>query len=107
MFKLFLIVAMTLSTLMAATLTHAGVAGIDDEVNAKIARVKSLKAASNSKREKGQDEEGAAIQQLEDGCSIAIGNIFDSGKGGANTSAKRETTVIVTGDVIQAGNDCK
>ena len=35
------------------------------------------------------------------GCNSAIGNVFEDKKPGVSTSAKRETTVIVTGDVIQ------
>jgi hypothetical protein len=39
------------------------------------------------------------------GCNLAIGNVFED-KSRISTSARRETTVIVTGDVIQVGNNC-
>jgi hypothetical protein len=41
------------------------------------------------------------------GCNIAIGNVFEDRTRGVSTSARRETTVIVTGDVIQVGNNCR
>ena len=97
--NLIAVLALTLAT----TVVQAGVPEAGDEVNAKLARIKSFKSAgSNGKN----SADANAAKLLDDGCSIAIGNIFDSGSGGASTSAKRETTVIVTGDVIQAGNKC-
>ena len=41
------------------------------------------------------------------GCNIAIGNVFEDKANAIGTSARRETTVIVTGDVIQVGNNCR
>ena len=51
-------------------------------------------------------EAQAGSPEIGDGCNIAIGNVIDSGKG-ASTSARRETTVVITGDVVQAGNRCR
>lgn len=91
--------------LCTAAVVHAGTPEAGDEVNAKIARIKSLKAAAGRDKKTAGERVGAETL-LDDGCSIAIGNIFNSADG-VSTSAKRETTVVVTGDVIQAGNKCE
>lgn len=90
----------------------AGTPDIPDDINARIARSKSELATSASERARAKLDDNTSsssasgITALDDGCSIAIGNVFeDSNKIG--TSARRETTVIITGDIIQAGNNCK
>jgi len=95
-----------LALILLAGTGYAGVPEAGDEVNAKLARIKSVKAAvSASKNSDENNADANSTSLLDNGCNIAIGNIFESGRG-ASTSAKRETTVIVTGDVIQAGNNC-
>ena len=108
-----------IATLMclAATASQAGSAEIPDEVNARLARIKTQAAAVAQTRGRvaaGQDGASAigtgaatgAAGALGNGCNIAIGNVFED-KGRIGTSARRETTVIVTGDVIQVGNNCR
>ncbi|MFZ5483726.1 MAG: hypothetical protein ACOZB0_05785 [Pseudomonadota bacterium] len=93
-------------------LALAGAPDIPDEINARIARAKSEAATSASERARDKLEEGspagtgAGITALDNGCTIAIGNVFEDDKK-LGTSARRETTVIITGDIIQAGNNCK
>lgn len=98
---------------------RAGTPEIPDEVNARIARSKSQQSAQSGARARGVDgqADGAtaiggkagganAAGVFNDGCTIAIGNVVEDDKK-IGTSAKRETTVIITGDVIQAGNNCR
>ncbi len=91
---------------------QAGSADIGDNINARIARAKSEQAAraaerASSKLAEGEPSStGSATKTLGDGCTIAIGNVFEDDKK-IGTSARRETTVIVTGDIIQAGNNCR
>ena len=98
---------------------HAGTPDIGDDINARLARAKSQLAGAAVARGTaatpgvavlGAGAVGApgsaAGGALGNGCNIAIGNIFED-KGRFGTSAKRETTVIVTGDVIQVGNNCR
>lgn len=90
----------------------AGTPDIPDDVNARIARAKSEQAvlASERARAKLDDDEaggaGSGVTALDNGCTIAIGNVIEDDKR-IGTSARRETTVIVTGDIIQAGNNCR
>ncbi len=90
----------------------AGSADIGDDINARIARAKSEQAALASERARSKladSEPGASdtgVKTLGDGCTIAIGNVFEDNKK-IGTSARRETTVIVTGDIIQTGNNCR
>lgn len=96
--------------MLIAALSHAGVPEAGDEVNAKIARIKSIKAAAGDTKdatESGRGDPAANLNQLDGGCNIAIGNIIDGNKDGVATSATRETTVVVTGDIVQAGNKCQ
>jgi len=104
---------------------QAGSAEINDDINARIARSKSqqlARAASLTGAAKagvvssggvtaiggsGGTGSAAAAGALGNGCNIAIGNVFEDKPAGVSTSAKRETTVIVTGDVIQVGNNCR
>lgn len=106
--------APSLLLLLAATLAHAGTPDIPDEINARLARSKTQAATQAAARARdavavdGVTAIGGVRGAGGDGCNIAIGNIFEDRKPGAiSTSAKRETTVIVTGDVIQVGNNCR
>lgn len=111
-----------LATLLAAVLAapaHAGPGDIPDDISARLARVKSQTAAEAAGRARSAAAvggvtaigapggAGAAAGALGNGCNIAIGNVFEDRAGRAGTSARRETTVIVTGDVIQVGNNCR
>ena len=94
------------------TAAQAGSAEIGDNINARIARAKSEQAARASERASSKladdapGSSGSGAKTLGDGCTIAIGNVFEDDKK-VGTSARRETTVIVTGDIIQAGNNCR
>ena len=98
--------------LAGMTVAQAGSAEIGDNINARIARAKSEQAAraaerASSKLADGEPSaSGSGTKTLGDGCTIAIGNVFEDDKK-IGTSARRETTVIVTGDIIQAGNNCR
>lgn len=102
-----------LAALLAGAATaQAGSAEIGDNINARIARAKSEQAARASERASSKladdapGSSGSGAKTLGDGCTIAIGNVFEDDKK-VGTSARRETTVIVTGDIIQAGNNCR
>ena len=98
-----------LTVIMAA---HAGSADIGDDVNARIARAKSDQAAQASERARNKLNDdstqgtGSSVTSLDKGCNIAIGTVIQDDKK-FGTSARRETTVIVTGDIIQTGNNCR
>lgn len=107
-----------LPTLLALCgLAHAGTAEIGDDINARLARAKSQQASEIAARLRAGDSTpglgtpGNGISTLATGggkgCNIAIGNVFEDKSNAIGTSAKRETTVIVTGDVIQVGNNCR
>lgn len=106
---------------LVAITAQAGTPDIPDEVNARLARAKSQTATEAATRARaaasfdgvaaigtgasaGKGSTGGGV--LGDGCNIAIGNVFED-KNRIGTSAKRETTVIITGDVIQVGNNCR
>lgn len=97
------------ATLSAA---QAGTVDIPDDVNARISRAKSEQSALASDRarrklEAGDSISGSGITPLgNNGCNIAVGTVIEDNKK-IGTSARRETTVIVTGDIIQAGNNCR
>jgi len=93
---------------------QAGSPDIPDDINARLARGKIQAAADAGARSRDALASGGVggISTIAgaagSGCNIAIGNVFEDKKPGAiSTSAKRETTVIVTGDVIQVGNNCR
>jgi hypothetical protein len=97
--------------LLACAAAHAGAPDIPDDVNARLARSKTQAATEavaqvrNAVNVNGVSAIGGSGGN---GCNIAIGNVFEDRKPGIiSTSAKRETTVIVTGDVIQVGNNCR
>jgi len=95
---------------LACSAAMAGSPDIPDEVNARLARSKTQAAAEAGAR--ARDAVAGGVTAIGGGpgggCNIAIGNVIADQKPGAiSTSAKRETTVIVTGDVIQVGNNCR
>ncbi len=102
--------------LAVAAAAHAGTPDIPDDINARLARAKSQQASDTATRGGALATlagataiggvGGAASSAPGAGCNIAIGNIIED-KGRISTSARRETTVIVTGDVIQVGNNCR
>lgn len=101
-------------TLCIAGLAHAGTPEIGDDINARLARAKVQQAAEVAARQRAGDATAAVpgngISTLATGgkgCNIAIGNVFEDKASAIGTSARRETTVIVTGDVIQVGNNCR
>lgn len=109
--------AKTLALLLLAGLAGpacAGTVDLPDDINARIARAKSDAAASASDRARAKLDDGSsdsgggtnAATSFGNGCTIAIGNVVEDKKS-FGTSARRETTVIVTGDIIQAGNNCR
>ena len=103
-----------------ATAGQAGTPDIGDDINARLARAKSQLAGAAVARgtaatpgvavlgtgAAGGPGSSTGAGALGNGCNIAIGNIFED-KGRIGTSARRETTVIVTGVVIQVGNNCR
>jgi hypothetical protein len=97
-----------------SALCHAGTIDIPDDVNARISRAKSEQSAAAAERARRKLDDGAGTSAGtrggnalgNDGCNIAVGTIVEDNKK-IGTSAKRETTVIVTGDIIQAGNNCR
>lgn len=109
----------TLLSLLSAII-HAGTPDIGDDINARLARAKSQIAGAAVQRGTAAPGGVTALNgvvagtpgalstsaALGNGCNIAIGNIFED-KSKIGTSARRETTVIVTGDVIQVGNNCR
>lgn len=108
------IAALHLLALFLSVAAHAGTPEIGDDINARLARAKSQQAAEVAARLRAGDATAAAagngISTLATGgkgCNIAIGNVFEDKSTRIGTSARRETTVIVTGDVIQVGNNCR
>ncbi len=105
--------ALACCLLLTCVASRAGTPDIPDDINARLARSKTQAAADAAARTRGVvTVDGinavAGGRGAGNGCNIAIGNIFEDKKPGAiSTSAKRETTVIVTGDVIQVGNNCR
>jgi hypothetical protein len=105
---------LTLAMLLGAMAPAiAGTPDIPDDVNARIARAKSEQAVLASERARARLDDDQAdgagsggVTALDNGCTIAIGNVIEDSKK-IGTSAKRETTVIITGDIIQAGNNCR
>lgn len=104
---------------LLSTASHAGTPDIGDDINARLARAKSQLAGAAVQRGTASPGGVTALggvagtpgtlstsAALGNGCNIAIGNIFED-KSKIGTSARRETTVIVTGDVIQVGNNCR
>jgi len=98
-----------LACLLAATAAaHAGITDVDDEINARIARIKIDRGGLKNPNEKVIDAHRGSGETdlLGDGCNIALGNIFQPAQTGIGTSARQQTTVVVQGDVIMANNRC-
>ena len=87
---------------------RAGITEVTDEVNARIARIKTERGGGKNPGEKVIDARRGAREAnlLGDGCNIALGNIFEPATKGFGTSARQQTTVVVQGDVIMANNRC-
>lgn len=117
----FRLMSQILVLLLAAGLAlpvRAGTPDLPDDINARIARSKSDQAALAAERARARLDAGdgsaaagragnaAAVTRLDNGCNIAVGNVFEDDRR-IGTSARRETTVIITGDIIQAGNNCR
>lgn len=116
--------------LLAAGHAGAGTAEIGDDINARIARAKVQQVAAAADRRRdlpafdagpgrngvvalggsgaaaGRGAGAIGTSAFGPGCNIAIGTVFED-RARAGTAARRETTVIVTGDVIQVGNTCR
>lgn len=101
----------------ASAAALAGPIEIGDDINARLARAKSQQGADAGARSAearkldgvaviGADGKAGTAPSTGSGCNIAIGNVFED-KGRPGTNARRETTVIITGDVIQVGNNCR
>jgi hypothetical protein len=106
----------TLTLLMTATVTlmlmppaRAGITEVSDDINARIARIKTERGGGKNPGDKVIDARKGSREAdlLGDGCNIALGNIFEPAKTGFGTSARQQTTVVVQGDVIMANNRCK
>jgi hypothetical protein len=98
-----------LAGLLAAATARAGIVEVDDQINARIARVKIDRGGSRNANEKFVDarKDSRETDLLGDGCNIALGNIIQPAQSGFATSARQQTTVVVQGDVIMANNRCK
>lgn len=103
--------SIALVALLASAQAFAGPIELSDDLNARLARVKSQQAAVGAAARSASNPSGANIVAGQPGaqgrgCSISIGNVIEA-PGRISTNARRETTVIVTGDVIQVGNNCR
>lgn len=99
----------TLIALAVASPAVAGITEVGDEINARIARIKTERGGGKNPNEKLIDARKGSRETdlLGDGCNIAIGNIFEQEKAGIGASARNQTTVVIQGDVIMANNRCK
>ncbi len=89
------------SLLLCAPEAEAGVLEFPDEVNAKVARSKAKKRLMKSGQNDADGGGGSGSSSA--GCgSLEVGNVQTGGRGGP-----REVTVIVTGDVVNANNNCR
>jgi hypothetical protein len=92
------------AVLVAAALAAPAWAGeidLPNEANAKLARIKAKMRAAEMDRKREGGPRGATAAGASCGA-VAIGNTATGGG-----RAPREVTVVVTGDVINANNDCK
>lgn len=97
--------------LFGSAASFAGPIELSDDLNARLARVKSQQAAVGAAARSASNPAGINVVAGQPGapgrgCSISIGNVIEA-PGRISTNARRETTVIVTGDVIQVGNNCR
>lgn len=96
--RLFIILPLVASVL--ATFAHAGDIDMDDETNAKLARLKARERAMAQ----ASGQAGAQGQNGIGECgSLNVGNVINE-KG---VKAPREVTVVISGDVINMGNKCR
>lgn len=85
-----------------SALSYAGSVYIKDGTNAKLARIKAKQRGRQAQSQNSQP--GSENPTDKGGCgSIDIGNVTNE-RGSRGT---REITVIITGDVINANNNCK
>lgn len=92
------ILLMTLSlALVAAPAAHAGEEGLEDDNNAKLARIKAKQRRMGATSFGDSDGGGGGE------CgSLNVGNVQNNGRG----RGPREVVVVVTGDIINANNKC-
>lgn len=107
---IFVIISLGLGVgLLASPFTHAGELDFNDEQNAKVSRFKAKGRVLKNKlggNEIVENVEADIESGLEDEskCGVVdIGNVTDSKPFGA----PRQVDIIITGDVINAGNKCK
>lgn len=85
----------------------AGEIDLDDGLNAKLARIKAEKNVERNQNGLDEDEDpfSRESKNQEDECgSLNVGNVSS---GGGFGGVPRNNTVIITGDVINAFNECK
>ena len=76
--------------------------GLDEQMNAKFARLKAKIRHIRATEAGAGGTERKTNKEVNEKCgSIEIGNTQSRGQ------APREVTVIVTGDVVNVGNKCK
>lgn len=82
--------------------SFAGVQGLEDEDNAKLARHKAQMKQASTK--KAGNKNGAGGGNDSDKCgSLEVGNVSNNKPG----RPVREVTVIVDGPIINANNNCR
>lgn len=103
------ILTVTVIALAIVSPARAGITDVGDEINARIARIKTERGGGKNPNEKLIDARKGSrdTDLLGDGCNIAIGNVFEQDKSAGGTSARNQTTVVIQGDVIMANNRCK
>lgn len=82
-------------------ITQAGEEYLEDDNNAKLARIKAKQRVWEA-MDGGDEGSGSGAGGGECG-SLNIGNVQNNGVGGR----PREVIVVVTGDVINANNNCR
>ncbi len=97
-----LLLAALLAAALLAPSARAGEVDLPNDANAKLARIKAkMRMAESDKK----GEKAAASRTAGAGASCGAIEIGNTATGGGR--APREITVVVTGDVINANNDCK
>jgi hypothetical protein len=91
-----------LALALLASPARAGEVDLPNDANAKLARVKAKMRAAESGK---QGEKAGARAGRAGGAACGAVEIGNTATGGGR--APREITVVVTGDVINANNDCK
>jgi hypothetical protein len=98
MFKKSILMLFCAALTAGPALTMAGEEGLEDDANAKLARVKAKQRAFGS----GSDFGSGSGSNAECG-SLNVGNVDNRGR----NSRLREVIVVVEGDVINANNNCR